>query len=182
MRRPREKAPRAPQRPCLSPSGWIPFLLAAILLTALPSLAFAGKGAAVLALEKQVRRHLQNRVLVFRGSTGEGPELTFTAGGRLLGEVTPLSPPATRALYFLSFEIHPERLELTGEALRLSREQGRRRYHRNPDTLDLFRCQILLDLSPEELTLEKVLAILVRVFLSRDELTEERDARAPEVP
>lgn len=127
--------------------------------------------ASLAQAEHDLREYLRNRILVFRETGLNGSHLKFDFRGRVReveGDPFDNPPPA---ILFWSFEADEERLVVRGEPIWLELKNDKRDYIQDQKTLRFVNCEILLNEGVQP-TLDGLKAVLVKIFLTRDELEE----------
>ncbi len=124
------------------------------------------------SLEKRLKRYLTHRFLVFRQLDVHGSKVGFNSSGQLMSRERS-TPRSTRTgILYLDLELGPERLLLLGEPVEIVFKGGKHSFVRDPRTLKLMTCTVILDVPLDQMTFEKAVVALAKVFLTKQEFEE----------
>jgi hypothetical protein len=130
-----------------------------------------GPALASPSLQTKLKRYLNKRVLVFR----ERP--LYGQGVRVAGfaqsEREPRTQGDTKAILFTDLRLENDTLNIMGEAVQPKPGKSRPVFQRHAKRFQLVTCRILLDAAAPKLTMYQALALLTRVFLTREELQQQ---------
>jgi hypothetical protein len=121
-------------------------------------------------LEKKLRVYLSSRVLVFRKGEIGRHQIKFNSRGYVSAESGSEFASPANAILFIDLTLTSERAVISGEAVRVRPRTSQPNPLRYSREFKLVTCTIILDVPPGELTLARMIGILCRVFLTREEL------------
>jgi hypothetical protein len=122
------------------------------------------------AVEKKLREYLSKRVLVFRKGEIGRHHIKFDSRGHPATDSGSKLVSSPNAILFSDLTLSPERVLISGEAVRVRPSTSRLVLSRHPRELSVVTCTIVLDIPPDEMTFTHAISILCRIFLTRDEL------------
>lgn len=129
------------------------------------------------ALEERLTQYLTGRALVFRERVPASTRLRFDSRGGLVEARGKALPQAPAALLFTDVQVRSGALAIRGEGVRVRQDDSGRTYVRSSQRLELISCLLVPEVSSAELTFARVLQLLGRVFLTREELSPSAPAR-----
>jgi hypothetical protein len=121
------------------------------------------------SVERKLQKYLNKRVLVFRNGEINGHQLQFDSQGRPLKEDVGGPDLNPKAILFIELQLGTEQLMIVGEAVQVRPGASGAICVRNPGKFNLVTCKFGLDVPAEELTFVKAVALLCRVFLTKEE-------------
>jgi hypothetical protein len=121
-------------------------------------------------VEKKLRAYLTKRVLVFRKGEIGRHQIKFDSRGHRATESGSKLVSSPNAILFSDLTLSPERVLISGEAVRVRPSTSRLILSRHPRELSVVTCTITLDIPPDEMTFTHAISILSRIFLTREEL------------
>ncbi len=119
-------------------------------------------------VEKKLQAYLTNRVLVFREG-GIDQQIRVNSRDRPQAERSLASKSDLGAIVFRGLSLDPERLVIAGEAIRV-RGTSRPLFSRDPHQFRVITRTIVLDVPLDRMTFAHAISLLVKVFLTREEL------------
>jgi hypothetical protein len=122
-------------------------------------------------LQSKLKRRLNKRVLVFRERPLHGQDVRVAGYTESEGE--PHTPGDTKAILFTDLRLETGTLNIMGEAVQPKPGKSRLAFQRHAKRFQLVTCRIALDPAAPMLTMSQALALLTRVFLTREELHQE---------
>jgi hypothetical protein len=122
------------------------------------------------AVEKRLREYLSKRVLVFRKGEIGRHNIKFDSRGQPATENGAKLISGPNAILFTDLTLSPERVLISGEAVRVRPSTSQLVLSRHHRELRVVTCTIVLDIPPDEITFTYAISILCRVFLTKDEL------------
>ena len=130
-----------------------------------------GPTAASPSLQTKLKQYLKKRVLVFREQPLYGQGVRVAGFAQSQGEHRTQSD--TKAILFTDVRLENDTLNIMGEAVEPKPGKSRPAFQRHAKRFQLVTCRISLDPAAPKLTMSQALALLTRVFLTREELQQQ---------